>query len=143
MTQHIKNFLKQFVSKSDWKLDLIAKWPMIIGTLNDKVTLEHVDETSITLGVNNSSWMQELYLLSPMLRDIINKHLDKPRIKDIRFKNVTFKAKDIPQSTLIPHKKNKPVTLSSKELETLNNIKNAELRDVLKQFLIRCHQERS
>jgi hypothetical protein len=143
MTQHIKNFLKQFVSKSDWKLDLIAKWPMIIGTLNDKVTLEHVDETSITLGVNNSSWMQELYLLSPMLRDIINKHLDKPRIKDIRFKNVTFKAKDIPYSTVIPHKKNKPVTLSSKELETLNNIKNAELRDVLKQFLIRCHQERS
>ncbi len=143
MTQHIKNFLKQFVSKSDWKLDLIAKWPMIIGTLNDKVTLEHVDETSITLGVNNSSWMQELYLLSPMLRDIINKHLDKPRIKDIRFKNVTFKAKDIPHATLIPHKKNKPVTLSSKELETLNNIKNAELRDVLKQFLIRCHQERS
>lgn len=142
MAQHIKNFLKQFVSKSDWKLDLIAKWPTIIGTLNDKVTLEHVDETSITLGVNNSSWMQELYLLSPMLRDIINKHLDKPRIKDIRFKNVTFKSKDIPLPTLPSHKKNKPVRLSNKELETLNKINDSELRNVLKQFLIRCHQER-
>lgn len=141
MTHHIKDFLKQFTRTNDWKLDLIANWPHIIGPLADKVSIESIDGSCITLGVCHPSWMQELYLMAPMLRDTINKHLKQPRIQEIRFKSISFeptKKKIMPSVRQI---KNKPVTLSKQELNTLNQINDSQLRTALKNFLIRCHQE--
>ena len=131
-------------AQADWKVELIRNWPTIIGSLSDKVTLENVNEHTVILGVTNSSWLQELYLLSPMLRDTINKHLDKPRIKNIRFKNTSIETKKIYKKTTRKRDiYSRAVLISKRENDTLDHITDPELRAALKQFLIRCYQEKA
>lgn len=141
MANHIKNFLRNFITApQSWKVNLIMQWPTIMGTLADKVSLEHIDEACIVLGVTNSSWLQELHLMTPILLQTINAHLDKPRITQIRFKAASARQKKTPSKTW--QRSTQPVTLSKHEHETLNALNDPELREALKNFLIRCYQEK-
>lgn len=80
--------------KRNWKFTLFAQWPSIIGSLNTKVTLEKVTDTTVVLGVIDSCWLQELYCLTPLVQSLINKSLDKPRIEKIIFKQKKAQFQD-------------------------------------------------
>lgn len=139
----LKNILDKYLDhETDWKLKLIKNWPEIIGALNNKVTLEKVTDDSILLGVYDSCWMQELYLLSPVLINSINKKLDQPRIKQVRFKQAGRKKvkKLIQKKEIAPQKE---VHLSSREKDALNDVEDPALREALKAFRIRCYRENS
>ncbi len=127
--------------QDSWKLRLLANWPEIIGNLHDKVTVEKISKDTITLGVFDSSWMHELYILSPILLKTINKKLDQPRIKNVRFQRTVRKKRKI-----VLHKKKaapiKEITLKPWEKNALNDVPDQALRAVLKSFLVRCHQEK-
>ncbi len=142
----LKNLLNSYIStntESDWKLKLIKEWPEIIGTLSTKVTLEKVHEDTIVLGVSDSCWMQELYLLSPVLINSINQKLDRPYIKQVRFKSVgRKKEKAAPQKPTI-NVLRKEITLSPHEKAALEHIQDPELRAAIKAFRIRCYRENS
>ncbi len=144
MTQPIKNLLQNiFSEKSSWKINLLKNWPTIIGSLNTKVNLEKVYENTLVLGVENACWLQELYLLSPLLIKTINEKLDQPRIKNLRFKQVSRKKNNKKQSKLLKKKStNKIVSLSSTEKSALTIINDPQLEVALKNFLIRCYQEK-
>jgi len=88
MTTHIKALLSPLLQKKEqsWKIGLFNKWPEIMGTLSTHVSIEKIQDDSIILGVQNSSWLQELYLMGPTILETINKSLDQPRFKTIRFK---------------------------------------------------------
>src|SRR5690349_13440966 len=94
MTIQIKNILEDILGQGNnnsWQLHLIKNWSSIIGKLSTKVKLEKISNDTIVLGVYDSCWMQELYLLSDELLKKINSKLDEPKIKQIRFKQIGFK----------------------------------------------------
>ena len=141
---HIIKTLLQSVMKTEnsWKIDLLQSWPDIIGSLNTKVNVERIQDSTLVLSVSNACLLQELYLLSPILLKKINEKLDQPRIKRLRFKQAGIKK--IKRKRAPVQKKKRPITvvLSAKERNALKNIEDQELGEALKRFLIRCYQEK-
>ena len=129
MTNHIKHSIQTLFNKQErWKLYLLNNWKSIIGDLHQHVHIEKIDKTMITLGVSSSAWMQELYMLSPMLLQKINAHLDQPHVKTIRFKNVPYnrlnkrlknnQSKNIDST----HKKNISQTLQPHDAKAIETV---------------------
>lgn len=144
MTIQIKNILENILGQGNnnsWQLHLIKNWNSIIGKLATKVKLEKISNDTIVLGVYDSCWMQELYLLSDELLKKINSKLDEPKIKQIRFKQIGFK-----KAAIVKPRKNhfefKKVHLSPKELYALKKISDPQLEEALKNFLVRCYSEK-
>lgn len=95
MTKEIKNVLSLILANhANWKIHLLNNWSTILGPLSSKVYLEKIQEDTLILGVQDSCWLQELYLLSGMLIKTINQTLDQPRIKHLRFKTIGIKKKN-------------------------------------------------
>lgn len=145
MATHIKSLLSPLLQKkeSNWKIGLFKKWSEIMGTLSTHVSIEKIQDDSIILGVQNSSWLQELYLMGPTILETINKSLDQPRFKTIRFKQRGIKVpKKKEQKRTASTFWNAPVTISESEERALNRIEDPDLKEVLHTFLVRCHREK-
>ena len=143
MSIHIKTLLKPFIkNQTDWKLKLLEQWESIMGKLAQHATVEKIYQDTIIIGVYDSCWLQELYLLSPTLLRTINQHLDQPRLKQIRFKHTKRTAhvkKNSEEKKEVVHQE---VVLNSMEQTALKRIEDPTLKQALKSFLVRCHQER-
>ena len=144
MPKRLAELLSSVLHTSEsWKHQLLRNWSEILGPLADKVCLQKVYNKTLVLSVQDSCWLQEMHLLSPVLLKTINKTLDQPHINQLRFtlagkpKKKTASKKNIPQS--IPHKN---VRLTPREKKTLAAIGDTELRHALKGFLVRCYQEK-
>jgi hypothetical protein len=144
MVKKISTLLHPFLTPSEnWKFTLLHEWDTIVGTLQGKVYVEKILNDILVLGVYDSCWMQELYLLSPLLLEKINRTLDQPRIKQLRFKKIAAKKGNAVLEKLEQHYEAKSnFTISGTEQKTLNTITDPQLRELLKQFLVRCHRER-
>jgi hypothetical protein len=141
MANDLKHLLETVINpEKNWKTDLLYRWKEIIGPLNSKVRIEKIHADTIILGVFHSCWLQELYLLSPLLIKTINKKLDQPYIKQIRFKQVSLK-KEKTKTVVTQKTRKKEVSLSKEDERTLAKIADPTLRDALKAFRIRCYQE--
>lgn len=141
MPKHVHIFLTSLLpDQENWKVQLLSNWPTIMGHLHTKVQLEKINNDTLVLGVYNAAWLQELYLLSPMLLTAINQKLDQPRIKHLRFKQAGTPVNMVKKSET---KTRQPthVTLSAHEHAALAQMKDPQLREALKAFLIRCYQE--
>lgn len=125
----------------DWKTNLLYQWNSIIGSLHDKVRIEKIYDDTIILGVFHSCWMQELYILSPLLIKTINEKLDQPHIKQIRFKHISKKKPLQDKSTRNVTKKERPVQLTQKDERSLAKIADPGLKNALTAFRMRCYQE--
>src|SRR5579871_3385416 len=95
MSTHIKSIIEHLITtEGNWKLQLLTQWPTILGNIKTKVHLEKINDDSLVLGITDSCWLQELYMLSPLLIETIKKKLDYPRIKTLRFKKIGVKKKE-------------------------------------------------
>jgi|SRR3990172_9486483 len=142
MTKEIRSILPNILqNNNNWKIQLLSNWPTIIGPLSTKVQIEKIEDATIVLAAEDSCWLQELYLLSPLLLKTINETLDQPRIKHLRFKAAGIKKikKIIKDEKKTPDKKVRP--LAAHEHKALEKIKNPQLQQALKDFLIRCYRE--
>jgi len=146
MARELKHFLNSVIQPNDdWRLNLLNSWPDIMGNLVHKVRLEKINNDSLILGVYESCWLQELYLLSPILLNAINQKLDQPRIKHLRFKRAAPLKKYVSQKydTQLPTTVDvSSITLTQKEENALAQIQDEQLKDALKKFLIRCYREK-
>ena len=143
VVQNVKNILDSLLQPTihheSWKINLIKNWPTIIGSMHDKVSLQKIQATNIVLGVHDSSWIQELYLLSKLILKKINSNLDEPRILTLRFQCIEKK-------TCVIKVKAQPATLKKKrdlkpqETQALKKINDPQLSDALQGFLQRCLQ---
>lgn len=118
-----------------------------MGALAKRVVIEKIFDDTIVLGVPDSCWLQELYMLGPTILQTINQSLDSPRIKEIRFKQTGRTAPTAQKSsgfskTSSDKRPPSAILLSSAEKKTLQEITDPELRTALEAFLIRCHRER-
>jgi len=143
MAKHIKNLLGSFLQRDDnWQGFLIANWNNIVGNLKDHVSLEYIKGDTIILGVNNSSWMNELYMLSDMLKDKINAKLEKPYIQKIRFKFrdkreiKNFSYANVKKNILVVQK----IKLNFRQEKALErlSLKDKELSLSLENYFYRC-----
>ena len=135
----INNLLSGFVQKTtkqNWKLFLVQNWQEIMGSLHHRVSLEQVYEDSVLLGVHDSSWMQELYMMSRLLLKKINDALDKPRIIHIRFKATGIKKSRIKQINV--HQARAAKILSEEHHILLQKIKDPILKQALEELYKKC-----
>ena len=132
-----------FNEEHQWKYQLLRNWQNIFGAMSDKVFLERINNDTLVLAVYDACWMQELYTLSPLLISSINKALDKPYIKQLRFKRAGIRPKKITrQQNQVSIAARKSIILSTQEEKALSAIKDKQLASAMKDFLIRCYCER-
>lgn len=139
---HIKQLISLCLNTTSWQATLLKNWPTIIGQLSNQVFIEKIHNDTLILHVNDSCLMQELYFLSSVLKDTINKSLEKPYIKKI-----TLKKAPLPKTKKISSYEGascpvKQVKLSKAEEHALDIIQDIELRSMLKAFCMRCHRNR-
>lgn len=143
MAQPVKTILDDLLSQhNNWQLQLLNHWPSIVGTIKTRVHLLKIDTDTLTIGVQDSCWLQELYLLSPLLLVTINQKLDQPRIKHLRFKALGSPEEKKKKETTKYVRPKRTINLCPREKEVLAQIADEQLRDELKKYLIRCHEER-
>lgn len=126
-----------------WKIKLFTSWDAIIGNMKDKVRIEKITNSSVTLGVTHSTWAQELFFLTPLLKEKMNLVLQEEKIKTIKLKTVAFKS-ERKQTRKCEHERIdrlKQCTehcLTITEHSTLQNVENKELAKQLEKFCLRC-----
>ena len=142
MALKLKELLQTLIRpEKNWKTDLLYRWRDIIGSLHSKVRIEKIYDEVLVLGVFHSCWMQELYLLSPLLIKTINEKLDQPYIKQIRFKQVSLKTSKKNKPETNTAKKKNTIQLTKEDERSLAKIADPMLRNALKAFRMRCYQE--
>lgn len=137
LNQFLPNLLN---SNNDWRFQLLQNWQSIVGSLKTRIRLEKIYENTLIIGVYEAHWMQELFLLSKVLLDSINKNLDKPRITQLKFKLVEeVKKKKAPKEQGSTSAIN--FKLSSDQSRALASLQDKELSKVLESFLMRCMEK--
>ena len=144
MIRHIRTILDTIApskeKKTDWKIFLLGNWKTVIGDLHEHVSLQKVYKDALLLGVYDSCWLQELYLLSPLIIARINQTLDAPHIKRIHFKQVPKKEKacvPLQKEMSIPVHE---VSLSQQEKDALEKITDESLRTFLHALRNQCRR---
>ncbi len=138
INQVLDNFLKQ---QENWKHYLMANWDHIVGAIAHHARIEKIENDTLIIGVYDSAWLQELYMLSPILLNKINQSLEKPYLKKIRLKHAAkkrcFGNKKKPlRQEIAPIQR----ALTPREKCALQKISDDELSRALTNFLMRCHQ---
>ena len=143
MPHHIKDLLAHYFAQSnDWRIILLRDWDSIVGDLSSRVRLEKIEKDTLILCVQDACWMHELYMLSPLLLKTINKKLDQPYIKRLRFKQVGLNKKKVPLSVPQTDVHAVSVVVSAQEHQALACIHDPQLHTVLTHYLRRCKRER-
>lgn len=142
MSVALKSFLDRFLQqKGDWRLQIIAQWPTIMGQLHTKVCVERMSDETLFLTVQDSCWLTELYMLSRLIIKKVNDALGEPRIKQIRLRLKPAQHFAVYQPKQSTHQPSFSYTVSEKEQQALSHIKDAHLQQVLENFLKRCKYE--
>ena len=138
--KHIEQALTTLFQKSKddqfWKINLLQNWSQIVGNIASKAMIHKIYHNSITLGVYELCWMQELYILSPMLKKKINEFLGKEQIKLIRFRAAHKKSKKKKKKKV--KSEAPPKELTSRERASIESIKDPDLAHSLKLLLEKC-----
>ena len=139
--KHIEQALSSFFKKSTdnqfWKANLLQNWSTVVGSLSSKMMIHKIYEDSITLGVYELCWMQELYILSPMIQKNINDFLGVQQIKTVRFRAAFPKNKQEKKKAILKDDTIKQLT--PQEEASIRSIKDPDLAHSLKLLLEKCH----
>ena len=127
-----------FGASTSWQLQLASQWPDLVGNLATIMSLEKIYGSTLIVGVYEQSWIQELYMLSGMIIKTINENLTGAKIEKIQFKLATRKEKIVPKKPVFSETKQHAIALNKREELALVAIRDEELREVLKSFLISC-----
>ena len=138
MAPLVKDIIPRILDVDDWKIGLARHWEQVVGTLQTRIRLEKIFDDTVVIGVYESHWMQELYLLSSVLRDSINRFLGEHRINHLRFTLVEERKRTVrkPQSKKFIRPKH--VSLSLQQEKALKGIPDEKLRTALIDYWSRC-----
>lgn len=138
MAKIIQDILPSIFNFDDWRIKLLQNWDTIVGDLRFKMKLEKIQENTVFIGVYETCWMQELYMLSKFIVKTINSKLGESYIKDIRFKLASEKSE---KGQDLPKKKfrlTKNLELTSDQKKALKSIEDEQLQDALISFFNSC-----
>lgn len=140
MISAVDLILHKFLQKHGhtWQMYLIQNWVTIMGNLHSRVCLEKIQGDTLVVGVYDSHWMQELFLLQSMLVDMINAHFDRPYVKNIRLK-LAKQTEQVKKKKKIEKKIDTTETIITEQQQAaLACVKDEELQKVLSHFLKHC-----
>lgn len=142
MSGQIKNILDSILSKeNDWKFQLLDIWPKMVGSLGTKMLLEKIQEDAITVGVYDPHWMQELFLMSNIIINKINKELKTTKIKKIKFKIVeasSTRSWDVYRTNKTQDADINNIKIDIRYQKILNTIVDNELKNCMEKYLKIC-----
>lgn len=128
-----------FSRQQQWQIRLAREWKSVVGDLHQRMCLEKIFQNTLVVGVYDAHWMQELYLLAPLLIQTINKRLGQEYVQHIRFKLV------VPRDNHGAQKLAKPSAIRQarsqllpKHQEALEKIVDVELRQYLYNYFQQC-----
>ena len=137
----IKDLLQRVLNpEADWRILLLNNWQTIVGSLKTRIRLEKIYSDTLIIGVYESHWMQELFLLSRVLIQAINKQLGKQYIANLKFQLICQNSvKPIlkPKVAAVPCSITK-ASLTHEQENALLRVKDEQLRHELVRFLARC-----
>ena len=137
----IKDIIPQLLEeKVDWHRALLQNWQSIVGTLKTRIRIEKIYDNTLIIGVYESHWMQELYLLSSVLIDSVNTFLGEPRIAHLRFKLVEEKKRTPFLKKSVKTRKQTALRLSVAQEKALASLKDEQLKKALRDFWGRCQE---
>jgi hypothetical protein len=141
MPRLIKELIEHFLTHntSDWQLRLMRQWPDMVGNLHTKMSLEKIEGSVLKIGVYDSHWIPELFMLTPTMVRAINHKLGGTYIASMRFSLKEKKQKSA-QRPVTPSIVYRKVVLTTQQQQMLTTIKDDDLRSALKEYLIRCLQ---
>ncbi len=144
MLTGIKPILESLLSvESDWRRFLLHNWNIIVGNLAVRMRLEQVHEDTLILGVYDSHWMHELFLLSNTIIRSVNKSLGHQRIVKVRFRLIERRPSPKPIRGETPVAQNiRSSLLTYEQQRALMCVKDRELQESLKSLLNRCNPSR-
>jgi len=139
--------LKELISNllnvhGDWHISILENWDQIVGYLSKYTYVCSIKNDTIFLGVFESVWMQELFLMSDNLIDSINDFIGSEKIKHVRLKlmpkRVQRKMKE--KAVTVCYKSRLALRLTDTQELALSTIKDEELKKFLVNFLERSLQ---
>ena len=140
MAQHIKNLLGSLLDFKGihWHMSLIQQWPILIGALHNRVHIQRIQQDVLILGVYETHWIQELFLLSHEIIESVNTFLKEPKIRQVRFV-VIEKRQTLQKITGKSRAQEKHASsLTNKQKDALLQIQDDQLKVALTDFWQRC-----
>lgn len=142
----IKDLLTIVLPKPrDWKMLLTWQWAQAVGNLHEHMRLERIEGTTLVLGVYDSHWMQELFMLSSVIIKTVNEYLGSPQVMRVRFVLVKKTDDGDPSQRKLQEAVSRKSQLKkgtsqmgSRHEEVLRSIKDEQLQKILKSFFHRC-----
>jgi len=128
--------------QGDWHVSILENWDKIVGYLSKYTYVCSIKNDTIFLGVFESVWMQELFLMSDNLIDSINDFLGSKKIKHVRLKLMPKRAARKIKEKAAPLFCKSPIVLQLTDTQelALKTVKDEELRKSLVTFLERSLQ---
>lgn len=119
---------------SGWQTRLAREWPSAVGQLATRMRLEQIKGELLIIGVYDSHWIAELFMLAPGIISEINNFLGETRVHQLRFVLTTNSnkthTKKCPDGPTI----RKRATMSARHEQILATIKDRQLHDALEKF---------
>jgi hypothetical protein len=143
MAIQLKELISSLINvQSDWQISLLENWEKIVGYLSKYTYICSIKNDTLFLGVFESVWMHELFLMSGNLISSINDFLGSEKIKHVRFKLVPKRtAKKVKEEIIVSFDKPKiQLKLTDTQTLALSSIKDEDLRKSLVSFLERSLQ---
>ena len=140
--QTLQSLVTVFYEKaSGWRGEVIRRWNDCVGDLAEHMSCARIEGSVLYVYVHNARWMHELYMLSPEITEAIKRTVPEAQISDIRYSYKPRMSKVAHQSYREEaYVRVRTVTLSPRERESLEQIADQELRDVLLAYKARIAQ---
>lgn len=138
----LHNILEKILNHdNDWRFELIKNWDKVAGGLKTRIRLESIFSSTVVIGVYESHWMQELFLLSNVILNNINTVITNYKVTNIKFKLVN--ARKVFNKKIYNFNKltRLPAVLNETQTQALKKLNNKELETVLVSFLARCQEK--
>jgi hypothetical protein len=107
------------IKKISWHYEFIKSWPTIARGLEEHLSIGKILKDTVTLEVHESSWMQEVHLLSPVILNRIQQFypvIQKIKVTKINKKRVTLKKENLSFNKITDQEKNVVKIIKDKDL---------------------------
>lgn len=145
MIRTVSHLISQVLApERDWRFALMSRWSDIVGDLDQRMRCEAIQGSRVTIGVYDHHWMQELYCMSPVIKERINAFLraefgfdGKDKVQSLLFRTVQRHAAS---SQPVNNRARMYVkrALTDQEKKALAVLPDAELKKLLEKFLMVC-----
>ena len=107
------------INKFSWHYEFIKSWPTIARGLEEHMSIGKIMKDTVTLEVHDSSWMQEVHLLSPVILNRIKQFypvIQKIKVNKINKKRIEQKKEILSFNEITDQEKNVVKIVKDKDL---------------------------